>query len=70
MQNYSSPFRFRHGLLFAIIMLVGVPWYWAADRVEPYVSGLPIWAFVSLMLSVVLALYTAWIIMCHWDDDA
>ena len=70
MKNNASPFRLRHGVLLALIMLAGVPWYWAQDRVEPFIFGLPVWAFVSLAWSVLLAVYTAWIIIRHWDDDA
>ena len=69
MEAGPSDFRPRHGLLLGLIVLAGIPWYWAEDTVRPFILGLPVWAFVSLVMSVVLAAATAWLIMRHWRDD-
>ncbi len=50
------------------IVIFSIPWYWPADVVRPFVIGLPLWAFVSLMMSLVFAIFVAWVILCHWDD--
>ena len=69
MDRLPSDFRLRHGILLGIILSAGVPWYWADNTVRPFILGLPIWAFVSLAMSLVLAVTAAWIIMRHWKDD-
>jgi hypothetical protein len=69
MEKPPSDFRLRHGILLGIILLAGVPWYWPDDTVRPFILGLPIWAFVSLVMSVLFAATTAWIIMRYWKDD-
>jgi len=69
MDRLPSNFRLRHGILLGTILFAGVPWYWTEDTVRPFILGLPIWAFVSLAMSVVLAATAAWIIIRHWKDD-
>lgn len=69
MEAFPSDFRPWHGLVLGIILIAGIPWYWAEDTIRPFVLGLPVWAFVSLVMSVVLAAVTAWFIIRYWKDD-
>ncbi|HHW25724.1 MAG TPA: hypothetical protein GXX23_00065 [Firmicutes bacterium] len=52
-------------VLIAIILL-GVPWYFPQGAVEPIILGFPLWAFVSLVMSVVLSLFLYYVVTNHW----
>jgi len=51
------------------LLILTVPFYWPDDRIRPFVLGLPVWAFVSLVFSALFACVIAWTIMTYWPED-
>ena len=53
---------------YAVLLLVAVPWYWPADDKTRW-AGVPAWVVVSLAGSVVVSLYTAWLLRRPWPSE-
>ena len=58
-----------HWILLVLLLALTVPWYWPETARAPYVLGLPIWGFTSLVFSLLFAIAMAWAIMTTWKDD-
>lgn len=57
-------------LIYGALALVGIPWYWPRDSVR-LVLGLPAWALVSILASMAVSVFTAWLLWNRWPvDDA
>lgn len=52
-----------------LIILAGVPWYFPRGAVQPVVLGFPLWAFVSLMMSLLLSVFLYYVITHHWKME-
>lgn len=50
------------------IVVVSIPGYWPRDVVRPFVMGMPLWAFVSLLACVAFAALTSFAILRYWKD--
>ena len=48
--------------------VASIPWYVPAGVVRPFVLGMPIWAFVSLLACVAFAATTSYVILRYWHD--
>ncbi len=56
-------------LVYALLYAVAIPWYWPANFHGPLVGGFPLWVAVSLASVVLLAVWTAWVILRYWKDE-
>ena len=54
--------------VYAVLLVAAVPWYWPADD-KPRWAGVPAWVVVSLAGSVVVSLYTAWLLRRPWPSE-
>ena len=64
----SSPRPWLLALGFALHFIAAVPWYWPAHDQETML-GLPRWVVVSIIASVLISCFSAWIFMCRWPAD-
>ncbi len=51
------------------LLALTVPFYWPDDAIRPFLLGLPVWAFGSLVFSALFACLIAWAIMRYWPDE-
>lgn len=56
-------------LVYLALFALAVPWYLPAITAERYLLGLPLWVTVSLGASVLIALFTVYVIQSFWADD-
>lgn len=69
-KNYKEPIQFKWiWVVLAIISLLGVPWYLPQGSVHPIIFGLPYWAFISLVSTVILALFLNHVVKNYWDME-
>lgn len=54
-------------ILMAVIMLAAIPWYLPGGAITPIILGMPYWAFISLVFSLVLCAYLSWLCLFEWD---
>ncbi len=54
-------------IVLGLILLAIVPWYIPKSAVEPFVFGFPLWAFISLVFSIVLSGYLSWLCATQWN---
>ncbi len=47
-------------IVYLILLTLLIPWYWPADEARR-LFGFPLWALTSLSVSLVTALFTAWL---------
>ena len=67
----ASRTPFRHPwiwLVYALLYAASVPWYLSADSDLAIWAGLPHWAFLSLLSTVGIAVFTVFVIRRFWDD--
>lgn len=65
----KPPNRTWTWIVLLILLVLSIPWYWPEDRIRPFIVGMPLWAFVSLVTSLLFAAVTAWVILRGWKDD-
>ena len=59
-------------LTYGALLLIAVPWYW---RFMPGIAasvccGMPFWVTVSIAASMMVSLYTGWLLMAHpWPSE-
>lgn len=54
----------------AAIVLLSIPWYLPQGTIYPIILGFPYWAFISVVMSVVLAVFLGYVINNWWDMHA
>ncbi|MCM3122912.1 hypothetical protein QNH36_11140 [Mesobacillus sp. AQ2] len=54
-------------ILLALNVLLVVPWYFPKGDVQPIILGFPVWAFVSLVFSLILCGYSSWLCITQWN---
>ncbi len=62
----------RHGWIwvtYVILFSAAVPWYLPPTASRPVWPGFPLWVSVSLAATILLALFTAFVIHRYWDED-
>ncbi|MEM9016802.1 MAG: hypothetical protein AAGC68_07290 [Verrucomicrobiota bacterium] len=47
------------------LFIVAIPWYWPSGD-ERVFLGFPLWVVVSIAMSLVISIYTAWIFLTRW----
>jgi hypothetical protein len=63
--------RWRIWVVYAVLFGLAVPWYW---RFIPLGHGrlwfgMPSWATASIVASLFISLYTAWLLRRRWPDE-
>ena len=56
-------------LVYALIYALAIPWYWPAHYRGPLIGGFPLWVGVTLVSTMCLALWTAWVVFRYWQGD-
>lgn len=51
-----------------LLVGLGIPWY-LPPGLTILLFGFPLWAFVSLVVAFVIALFTAWLYLVEFTDD-
>lgn len=54
-------------IIFAFIFFLGVPWYLPVGTYEPIILGFPYWAFIVLLMSVVLSGFLTYVLKYEWN---
>lgn len=49
------------------LLVLTVPWFFTSEKSE-LIFGFPIWAFYSLIVSIIFAFVTAFIIGKYWEE--
>ena len=52
-----------------VLMVISVPWYLPPGFVGRLYGGLPVWIWIALVCSVVLAAITSFVALRSWRDD-
>jgi uncharacterized membrane protein (DUF485 family) len=52
-----------------LIVVFSVPWYLPKTAVNPIILGFPLWAFIALIMSVVLSGFLSYVVNRYWDDS-
>ncbi|RLB49138.1 MAG: hypothetical protein DRI90_24790 [Deltaproteobacteria bacterium] len=55
---------------YGLCLAVGIPWYRSAGTLDPVIAGFPVWALVSALSSVGIAVLTAVAVLRLWSDEA
>ena len=53
---------------YLLLIALGIPWYLPPD-LTTLVFGFPLWAFISLLVVFISALFTAWLYLFVFTDD-
>ena len=53
--------------VYLFLLAVGIPWYWPAET-NLIVMGLPVWVLVSIIVSIIASIFTAYLWLSYsWD---
>ena len=52
-----------------LLMVISVPWYLPSGFVGRLYGGLPVWIWIALACSVLLAAITSFVALRSWRDD-
>lgn len=61
--------NYKVWLGFLIIFILLNPWYFPSRGEPVLIFGVPLWALVIILMSLVLSLYITYVIHYHWDTD-
>ena len=68
MKNTQSKYvKWLIGLIYIVLLAVGVPWYWSSDDKTIW-FGFPAWAMVAIIVSFILSCLTAWLLQRSWSE--
>lgn len=56
-------------LVYGALLAISIPWYREPGSVPRIWLGIPDWALVSLLATLAVAGFTAWVVLRHWPDD-
>lgn len=56
--------------IYAVLFALSIPWYWSSARPLQIWFGLPHWVGASLLATLAVALFTAFVVHRYWPDDA
>lgn len=54
-------------VLMTFVILAAIPWYLPVGTVEPIILGIPYWAVITVVFSLVLCGYLSWLCLFEWD---
>lgn len=70
MKDVREPVRIKWiWPVLVVIVLLGVPWYLPQGSLEPTIMGFPYWAFISLVMTIALALFLGYVILNCWNME-
>ena len=58
----------RVWLVYAVLLGVGVPWYWPAGDTSVWL-GFPAWVTTAIAAMIASACYTAWLLRRAWPEE-
>lgn len=61
--------NYKVWLGFLVIFIMLTPWYFPSGGAAVLIFGVPLWALIILVMSVVLSLYITYVIRYHWETD-
>lgn len=61
--------NYKIWLGFLVIFILLTPWYFPSGGEPVLIFGVPLWALVIILMSVVLSLYITYVIRYHWDTE-
>nr|WP_300306495.1 hypothetical protein [Halomonas sp.] len=56
-------------IVIGLIIAISVPWYWPPGTLQPIVLGLPLWALIAVVGSIVLCAFLSWACITQWSDS-
>ncbi len=56
-------------MVYAVLLTLGIPWYWNEGDARLW-HGIPLWAWTSLGASLLTSIFTSWLILTRWPDEA
>lgn len=56
-------------LVYGSLYALSIPWYLAPGEIPEKWLGLPRWVVVSMLATLGVALFTAFVIQRYWTDD-
>lgn len=56
-------------LVYLALFGVAIPWYLPSDSTPAIWFGLPYWVVVSLLATIGIACFTAFVVHRYWEDD-
>ena len=64
-----APGRKWPALVYALLLAVGIPWYWPADD-HSIAFGMPAWVVVAIAASACASIFTAWLLAKPWPAES
>ena len=65
----GSPFlRVYVWLVYACLFGISIPWYWPKAEITLW-AGVPVWVIVTLLSSLAISCFTAWLLLYRWPED-
>ena len=55
--------------IYLAALLLAIPWYWPAEW-NPVWRGFPLWVLAALLDTLLVALFTAWLLLNPKQDPA
>ncbi len=59
-------------LVYLLLFGLAVPWYWQflPIAVDTLILGMPVWAFGAIASSLLLSLFSAWVLARQWPCES
>lgn len=54
-------------IVLVLILLGNVPWYFPIESYEPLIFGIPYWALIIILFSLLLCGYLSWLCVKEWN---
>ncbi len=61
--------RWSIWLVYGALLAVGIPWYWPRESVALFL-GVPLWVAVAVFASVLISVFTAWLLQRPWPGES
>ncbi len=53
-------------IVYVALFVLSIPWYLPGESPPSIWLGLPYWVWISLSVTLVIALFTVFVIRCYW----
>lgn len=61
--------HFSVWVVYFILFAMAIPWYWPTNYRGHLIFGVPLWAATTIFCVILLASWTAWVIVRYWRDE-
>ena len=61
--------NYKVWLGFLVIFILLNPWYFPSGGEPVLIYGVPLWALIIILMSIVLSLYITYVIHYHWNTE-